>query len=91
MDEPFSNLDEITAVKMREELINIWPELRKTIFFDRHNISEAIELSDRILMLGDGEIYEDLDVDLDRSLDVDSEEFLRFRQKAIDKFRSLED
>ena len=33
MDEPFSGLDEITARKLRQELIRIWQQTSKTIFF----------------------------------------------------------
>ncbi|MFA1609764.1 ABC transporter ATP-binding protein [Halobellus rubicundus] len=90
MDEPFSNLDEITAESLRQELLQIWGELNKTIFFVTHDITEAIELSDRILMIGNGEIYGDVSVDLDRPRDLESNEFLQFRQQAIDKFHSIE-
>ena len=90
MDEPFSNLDEITAENLRNELIDIWRQLGKTIFFVTHDITEAVELSDRILMLGNGRIYEDLDVDLDRPREIESEEFLRFRQEAIDRFHRVD-
>ena len=91
MDEPFSNLDEITAENLRSELMDIWSELRKTVFFVTHDITEAIELSDRILMLGDGRIYEDLEVPLERPRAVDSDEFLKFRQEAIDRFHSIDE
>jgi NitT/TauT family transport system ATP-binding protein len=91
MDEPFSNLDEITADSLRSELIDIWQKLNKTIFFVTHDINEAVELSDRILMLGNGEIYGDMSVDLDRPRDLDSEEFLKFRQKAIRQFHSVDE
>ena len=91
MDEPFSNLDEITAEELREELMQIWQQLNKTVFFVTHDITEAIELSDRMLMLGNGRIYGDLEVPLDRPRTVDSEEFLRFRQQAIEQFHRIEE
>lgn len=91
MDEPFSNLDEITAENLRDELIDIWQTLNKTVFFVTHDINEAVQLSDRILMLGDGEIYGDLEVSLERPRQVDSEEFLLFREEAIRTFQSIEE
>lgn len=91
MDEPFSNLDEITAENLRGELLDIWGELNKTIFFVTHDITEAIELSDRILMLGDGHIYDDITVDLDRPRELKSDAFLRFRQEAIDRFHAIDE
>jgi ABC-type nitrate/sulfonate/bicarbonate transport system ATPase subunit len=51
MDEPFSNLDELTARAMRSELLKIWHETRKTIFFVTHNPFEAVYLADRIYLL----------------------------------------
>lgn len=91
MDEPFSNLDEITAQNLRSELLNIWQRLNKTILFVTHDITEAIQLSDRILMLGDGRIYGDFTIDLDRPRNLDSDEFLKVRQEAIKLFESVEE
>jgi len=53
MDEPFSHLDEITAAELRRELIKLWTrdEERRTIVFVTHDISEAVQLGSRIIML----------------------------------------
>src|SRR5438132_5253230 len=51
MDEPFSGLDEITARRLRLELIRIWQETGKTILFVTHSISESIFLSQQILIV----------------------------------------
>jgi len=51
MDEPFSGLDEWTARRMREELMRIWQETGKTIVFVTHSISEAVLLSQQILIV----------------------------------------
>lgn len=89
MDEPFSNLDEITAVELRNELIDIWQQFGKTVFFVTHDIDEAVLLSDRILMLGNGEIFADMDVTLPRPRDPDSDAFIEFRQKAVSKINEV--
>jgi NitT/TauT family transport system ATP-binding protein len=91
MDEPFSNLDEITAESMRSELIDVWQKLNKTVFFVTHDITEAVELSDRILMLGNDRIYGDIEVPLERPRSIDSQEFLKFRQRAIELFHSIDE
>src|SRR5262247_176857 len=51
MDEPFSGLDEITARKLRQELLRIWQETGKTILFVTHSINESIFLSQQILIV----------------------------------------
>jgi len=52
MDEPFSHLDEITARKLRSELISIWQKAGKmSILFVTHDMSEAVFLSDVIYLV----------------------------------------
>ena len=51
MDEPFSALDEFTKEKLNEDLLTIWNKTHKTIVFVTHNISEAVFLSDRVVVL----------------------------------------
>lgn len=51
MDEPFSALDEFTKEKLQEDLLTIWTKTQKTIVFVTHNISEAVFLSDRVVVL----------------------------------------
>ncbi len=51
MDEPFSNLDEITARKLRKELLSIWGKKRMTLMFVTHDTNEAAFLGDRVVLL----------------------------------------
>jgi NitT/TauT family transport system ATP-binding protein len=51
MDEPFSALDLKTRRRMRQEIVEIWKKTGKTIIFVTHEIEEAIELADRIIVL----------------------------------------
>ncbi len=51
MDEPFSALDPNTRLRMRRELIDIWQRTKKTIVFVTHDVDEAIDLADRIVLL----------------------------------------
>ena len=50
LDEPFANLDAQTREFMQAELLRIWSRTRKTAIFVTHNITEAIYLSDRVVV-----------------------------------------
>jgi NitT/TauT family transport system ATP-binding protein len=52
MDEPFGALDYFTRFKMRADLVRIWQQERKTILFVTHDIDEALQLADRVIVLG---------------------------------------
>ena len=53
MDEPFSALDEITRDKLQIELLKLKKEFNLTIIFVTHNITEAIKLGEKIILLSD--------------------------------------
>ncbi|NRR20355.1 ABC transporter ATP-binding protein [Brevibacillus sp. MS2.2] len=50
MDEPFSALDEQTRMVLHKELLEIWRKTKVTIFFVTHNIREAVQLAERIVV-----------------------------------------
>jgi len=68
LDEPFGSLDALTRERMGAELLHIWQARRKTVIMVTHSISEALLLSDRVLVLTQrpGSISLDLSVDLPR-------------------------
>jgi len=53
MDEPFSSLDYLTRLRMREELARLLREQPRTVVLVTHDIEEAAQLADRVLMLSD--------------------------------------
>ena len=59
MDEPFGAVDPITRKQLQDELRRIQAEVRKTIVFVTHDISEAFTLGDRIVLMAEGRIVQD--------------------------------
>jgi len=68
MDEPFSALDELTAARLREELIALCALKARTILFVTHNINEACYLADRVVVMAPrpGRIVADIAIDIPR-------------------------
>jgi NitT/TauT family transport system ATP-binding protein len=81
MDEPFGALDFLTRLKMRADLVRIWQEERKTILFVTHDIEEAVQLADRVVVMTrrPAAVQEVVRVDLPRPRDLDAPEYLALR------------
>lgn len=86
MDEPFGALDAQTREIMQNELLKIWDENRKTVFFVTHGIDESIYLADKIVVMSarPGRVKEIIDVKLPRprGLEVkETAEYARLRRR----------
>ena len=87
MDEPFSELDELTARQLRSDVIDLWQETDKTIVFVTHDISEAVYLSDEILFLDDeGAVFNRAEINFERPRDFEDAELLRRETELMDTF-----
>jgi NitT/TauT family transport system ATP-binding protein len=85
MDEPFGALDFITRLKMRTDLVRIWQAEHKTILFVTHDVEEAVQLADRVLVMSrrPATIRADVEVDLPRPRELDSPGYLATRDRIF--------
>jgi NitT/TauT family transport system ATP-binding protein len=94
MDEPFGALDAMTRDQLTVEFQRIWTETKKTVLFITHSISEAVFLSDRVIMMSrnPGRIVEIIDIDLPRPRHIaiqETPEFVRYVGRIRSLFTSL--
>jgi NitT/TauT family transport system ATP-binding protein len=68
MDEPFGALDALTRDQLTLDIQRIWARGQKTVVFITHSITEAVFLSDRVLVMtpGPGRIDAAIEIDLPR-------------------------
>lgn len=89
MDEPFGALDSLTREEMQDLLLRLWEELSMTIVFVTHDVSEALLLADRILVMetNPGQIRRDMNVTLGRPRRMDGDEFLALSRELRTSLR----
>jgi NitT/TauT family transport system ATP-binding protein len=85
LDEPFGALDSITRMIMRGELLRIWQAERKTILFVTHDIDEAVQLADRVVVMSarPGRIQEIVSIDIAHPRDISSPRYLQLRDGIL--------
>jgi NitT/TauT family transport system ATP-binding protein len=85
MDEPFGALDSLTRSVMQDFLLEIWDSERKTVMLVTHDITEAIYLSDRVIVMAGhpGRVREIVKIDLPRPRTLSTQglrEFVALRE-----------
>jgi NitT/TauT family transport system ATP-binding protein len=87
LDEPFGALDSVTRLIMRGELLRIWQTERRTIIFVTHDIDEAVQLADRVVVLSSrpAKIEDILTIDIAHPRNISSPRYLQLRDELMSK------
>jgi NitT/TauT family transport system ATP-binding protein len=87
LDEPFGALDSVTRFIMRGELLRIWQTERRTIIFVTHDIDEAVQLADRVVVLSSrpAKIQDILTIDIAHPRNLSSPRYLELRDQLAQK------
>ena len=85
MDEPFGALDPGTRERMQVFLLTLWEERKKTILFVTHNLSEALALGTRLIVLSPrlGSIKREFSINLPRPRDVESPQITVIKRQIL--------
>lgn len=87
LDEPFGALDSITRLIMRGELLRIWEAEKKTIIFVTHDIEEAVQLADRVVVMSarPAKIQRIVEIDIPHPRDISSARYLELRDGIFEQ------
>jgi NitT/TauT family transport system ATP-binding protein len=88
MDEPFAALDAQTRAATQAMFLELWAADRRTVVFVTHDLDEAILLADRIIVLADGQIVDEMEIKLSRPRNDDtivlSDEYRRLHHRLVE-------
>jgi NitT/TauT family transport system ATP-binding protein len=94
MDEPFGALDALTRDQLQVDLLRLWSNRNMTILFITHSITEAVFLSDRVVVMSPrpGKIETIIQVDLERPRRLavrDTAQYAHYVKQVTDVFTAL--
>lgn len=85
LDEPLSALDALTRIEMQNLIEKIWADLGFTALLVTHDVSEAVRLADRIVLIEDGNIAMDQKVDYPRPRSKSQQELVELEEKILNR------
>jgi NitT/TauT family transport system ATP-binding protein len=85
LDEPFGKLDSLTRLKLQNELLQLWREVRFTALLVTHDVEEALLLADRVIVFSDrpARIVAEVTVEKPHPRRRDDADLIRLRQSLL--------
>jgi sulfonate transport system ATP-binding protein len=83
LDEPFSALDALTRITMHRLVLTLWERHRPAVLLVTHDVDEALELADRVLVLRDGRIAHSSAISVPRPRDRDHPSLTALRLQLL--------
>ena len=89
LDEPLGALDALTRIEMQQLIENLWRKHGFTVLLVTHDVSEAVAIADRVLLIEEGRIGLDLQVDLARPRARGSYQLAALETEVLNRVLSL--
>lgn len=83
LDEPFAALDALTRIRMHQLIIDLWRKHTPAVLLVTHDVDEAILLADRVIVLADGKIADQLRIELPRQRSTAQPGFQAIRTRLL--------
>lgn len=91
LDEPLGALDALTRLEMQELIVSLWQEHGFTVLLVTHDVSEAVAMADRVLLIEDGKIGLDLTVDIARPRRIGSVRLTELEAEVLNRVMQRSD
>lgn len=85
LDEPLGALDALTRIEMQDLIESLWQQYYFTVLLVTHDVSEAVAMADRVLLIEEGNIGLDLTVDLPRPRRKGAVRLAELEAKVLDR------
>lgn len=84
LDEPLGALDALTRMEMQQLIESVWKDNRLTAILVTHDVEEAVLLSDRVIVIGEGEIVMNKMIDLPRPRSRSNPTFHHYSEEILE-------
>ena len=85
LDEPLGALDALTRIEMQSLIERIWQEHKFTVLLVTHDVSEAVILGDRVVLIEEGKITLDLEIKLPRPRERGTAQFAELEGNILSR------
>ena len=89
MDEPFGALDYFTRKKLQLEMVELFLLQKKTVIFVTHDVSEAIYLGQKILVMDEGRIVKEIPIEMSYPRNLASSDILDIQTEILESLGSF--
>lgn len=89
LDEPLGALDALTRIEMQQLIERLWQQHGFTVLLVTHDVSEAVAIADRVILIEDGQVGLDITIDLPRPRQRASVRLAAYEEHVLNRVLSL--